>query len=187
MSGRLWLILFLLTVAIGVTVWMSSGPNADLPPPEEALQEGEPLRREIVPKHDSPFVAPPTKAEKEAMRKAEAEGTGLEPNALPGPGEPSAIAPPTTAPPSRKDEVPTLQDGVAAPVPGNAQPPPASAFPPPAYPPPVYDSGPAGPGNEGGFEGDIPPPPPADGGPEADPGFMHYDPDAAPPMEDGGF
>ncbi len=163
MSPRLWLLLFLLTSAIGVTVWMvGDKPKPVLPEEADAEAakntvslEPAPVAKPIPVEPEPPPTFAP-KLEKKSDHPSDA-------TSLPGPSD-------TTTAPDRATPTPNPDDPYNMPPPVDGSPgyQPPTAYPPPAYPPPVYP--------DGGFEGDIPPPPPGE-----------YDPDGGgiPPGNEG--
>lgn len=179
MSPRLWLLLFVLTLAIGVTVMMSKAKTSA--PVEEDVSAVATEKKAP----EAPFVPPPVDPEPLPVApKKSAGGTDKrnDSNGLPAPSEsvPNYEAertrpPGTTQPPNPEDPYNNAPvDGGPGNLSNNQNNPPTS-YPPPAYPPPVYP--------DGGFEGDVPPPPGTS--PEGNPdGFGEGD---VPPGADEGF
>ena len=174
MSPRLWLLLFVLTLAIGVTSWMS-GAKTSKPPEEEAVPS---LAEEKKP--DAP-VAPPPVVEPEPLpipseKKGLANDKPNDSKGLPAPSEhvpnyeAETTKPPATAQPPNPDD--PYNNAPVDGGPGNLSGNPPTSYPPPAYPPPVYP--------DGGFEGDVP-------GPASDPNEANPDGlgDGAPPSDEG--
>jgi len=150
MGGRLWLILFLLTVAIGVTIFMSGQkePAPEVPVAEAPLDAAPSTPKKLD--DDDPanaFKAPPTKDEIKAAEEAKAaadkkaataEAKTTDANPFPGTSD---------SPPGSSLALPSD----TAPYPGS---PPGPAYAPPIYPPTNPD---------GGFEGELREPPPEEG------------------------
>ncbi len=155
MSSRLWLILFLLTAAIGISIWMSGERSKPYVEGTDSIgaeaPKIEPHRRQLQPDQPDPeqYVAPtakPTPKPTDNFGSPPAQKAEV----LPGPGDsqPPAASQAPSVPPNTNAYPPPPVDAGAG-----GYPPPA--YPPPAYPPPAY---PDGGGGAGGFEGDIPPP-----------------------------